>query len=98
MPSPAIDDLHRTFLCRRSPARGTATNASAVRLPTSHGRAPTPPTRGPTHDNNRRTNEGANVDANADTDAPPLFRRASQNLAAAAMLLRGCPEAATSEE
>jgi hypothetical protein len=35
---------------------------------------------------------------NADTDAPPLFRRASQNLAAAAMLLRGCPEAATSKE
>jgi hypothetical protein len=37
-----------------------------------------------------------NVDANA--DAPPLFQRASQNLAVAAMLLHGCPEAATSEE
>jgi hypothetical protein len=38
------------------------------------------------------------VDANADADAPPLFRRVSQNLAVAAMLLRGCPEAATSKE
>jgi hypothetical protein len=28
----------------------------------------------------------------------PLFRRASQNLAAAAMLLHGCPEPATSKE
>jgi hypothetical protein len=61
-------------------------------------RAPTPPARGPTCDNNRRANEDANVDANADVDAPPLFRRASQNLAAAAMPLRGCPEAATFEE
>jgi hypothetical protein len=33
-----------------------------------------------------------------DTGGPPLFRQASQNLAAAAMLLRGCPEAATSDE
>jgi hypothetical protein len=41
---------------------------------------------------------GANVDANIDTDALPLFRHASQNLTAAAMLLRGCPEPATSEE
>jgi hypothetical protein len=51
-------------------------------------------------DNNRRANEGVNVDANANTnaDAPPLFQRASQNLAAAAMLLRGCPEPATSKE
>jgi hypothetical protein len=63
-----------------------------------HGRAPTPPARGPTHNNNRRANEGANADANADIDAPPLFWRASQSLAAAAMLLRGCPEAATSKE
>jgi hypothetical protein len=63
-----------------------------------HGRAPTPLARAPTRDNNRSANEGANVDANADADAPPLFRRASQNLAAVAMLLRGCPEAATSEE
>jgi hypothetical protein len=61
-------------------------------------RALTPLARGRTRDNNRRANEGANVDANADVDAPPLFRRASQNLAAAAMLLRDCPEAATSEE
>jgi hypothetical protein len=63
-----------------------------------HGRAPTPPAGAPTHDNNRRANEGANVDANTDTDAPPLFQRASQNLIIAAMLLRGCPEPATSEE
>jgi hypothetical protein len=48
--------------------------------------------------NNRRANGGANVDMNADADAPPLFRWASQNLAAVAMLLRGCPEPATSEE
>jgi hypothetical protein len=39
-----------------------------------------------------------NVDANTDADAPPLFQRASQNLNAATMLLRGCPEPATSEE
>jgi hypothetical protein len=63
-----------------------------------HGRAPTSSARGPACDNNRRANEGANVDANTDADAPPLFRQASQNLAVAAMLLRGCPEAATSEE
>jgi hypothetical protein len=63
-----------------------------------HGRAPTPLARGPTRDNNRRANEGANVDANTDADAPPLFQRASQNLATATMLLRGCPEAATAEE
>jgi hypothetical protein len=49
-------------------------------------------------DNNRRANKGANVDANADADAPPILWRASQNLAAVAMLLRGCPELATSEE
>jgi hypothetical protein len=35
---------------------------------------------------------------NANADAPPLFRWASQNLAAAAMLLRGCPKPATSKE
>jgi hypothetical protein len=57
-----------------------------------------PPARGRTRDNNQRANEGANIDANADADAPPLFRRASQNLTVVAMLLRGCPEAATSEE
>jgi hypothetical protein len=60
--------------------------------------APTPPERGPAPDNSRRANRGANVDANADADAPLLFRQASQNLAAGAMLLRGCPEPATSEE
>jgi hypothetical protein len=43
-------------------------------------------------------NQCANGGANADADAPPLFRWVSQNLAAAAMLLRGCPEPATSEE
>jgi hypothetical protein len=63
-----------------------------------HDHAPMSPARGLARDNNRRANEGVNVDANADADAPPLFRRASQNLTAAAMLLRGCPEAATSEE
>jgi hypothetical protein len=61
-------------------------------------RAPTPPPRGLTRDNNRRANEGANVDANPNANAPLHFRRASQNLAATTMLLRGCPEAATSEE
>jgi hypothetical protein len=60
----------------------------------SHGRAPTPLVHAPEPNNDQRANEGANVDA----DAPPLFRRASQNLAAAAMLLRGCPEPASSEE
>jgi hypothetical protein len=64
----------------------------------SHSRAPTPPARGLARDDNRRANEGANVDANADADTPPFFRWASQNLAVAAMLLHGCPEAATSEE
>jgi hypothetical protein len=53
-----------------------------------------PPPRGVAHDNNRCTNEGTN----ANTDASPLFRQASQNFAAAAMLLRDCVEAATSEE
>jgi hypothetical protein len=68
----------------------------AAEQPPAHG--PPPPTRGRTHDNIRHANGGANVDTNADVDAPPLFRRASQNLAAAAMLLRGCPEAVISEE
>jgi hypothetical protein len=58
------------------------------------GRAPTLPAHVPEPCNNRRAHEGANANA----DAPPLFRRASQNLAAAAMLLRGCPEPATSEK
>jgi hypothetical protein len=57
-----------------------------------------PSTRGLAGDNNRCANEGANVDVNDDSDAPLLFRRALQNLAIAAMLLRGCPEAASSEE
>jgi hypothetical protein len=58
-------------------------------MPTQLARTPEP-------SNNRRANGGANV--NPDTDAPPLFRRPSQNLAAAAMLLRDYPEPATSEE
>jgi hypothetical protein len=62
------------------------------------GSGATPPAQGCTRDADRRANEGINVDTNADDDAPPLFRRASQNLAVAAMLLRGCPKAATSEE
>jgi hypothetical protein len=38
------------------------------------GRTPTPPPpHGAARDNNRRANEGANVDANADINAPPLF-------------------------
>jgi hypothetical protein len=53
-----------------------------------HGHAPTPPARAPELDNNRCANEGVNANA----DAPPLFSRASQNLATVAMLLRGCPE------
>jgi hypothetical protein len=61
-------------------------------------RATTLPTRGRTCENDRHANKGANIEANTDSDAPPLFRLASQNLAVAAMLLRGCPEAATSEE
>jgi hypothetical protein len=56
----------------------------------------TSPARAPKPNKNQRADEGANVNASA--DAPPLFRRASQNLAAAAMLLRSCPEPATSEE
>jgi hypothetical protein len=50
--------------------------------------------RAPEPDNNRHANEGVNANA----DAPPIFRWVSQNLAAAAMLLHGCPEPATSEE
>jgi hypothetical protein len=53
----------------------------------SRARASTPPARGHERDNNQRANEGVNVNANTDGDALPLFRRASQNLAAAAMLL-----------
>jgi hypothetical protein len=61
-----------------------------------HGLAPTPSACGPARDDNRCANEGTNT--NADADSPPLFLRVSQNLAAAAMLLRGCPEPVTSEE
>jgi hypothetical protein len=43
---------------------------------------------------NWRINEDAIVDG-GDT---PLFKHASQNLAAASMLLRGCPEPSTPEE
>jgi hypothetical protein len=68
----------------------------AAEQPRAH--APTSPARGRTRDNDRRANEGANTNANTDVDAPPLFRQASQNLTMAAMLLRGCPEAVTSEE
>jgi hypothetical protein len=57
---------------------------------------PTPPARAPEPNNDQRTNEGANVKAG--TDAPLLFQQASQNLAAAAMLLHSCPEPVTSEE
>jgi hypothetical protein len=60
----------------------------------SRARAPTPLAQRHVRDNNRCVDDNAN----ADGDAPPLFRRASHNLAAAAMLLRGCPEAATPEE
>jgi hypothetical protein len=63
-----------------------------------HARAPTSSAHGVARGNNRKANKGANVNTNADPDALPLFRRASQNLAVAAMLLRGCLEAATSEE
>jgi hypothetical protein len=54
----------------------------------------TPPIRGRSCDNNRHADEGVN----ADGEAPPLFMWASQNLAVAAMLLRDCPEPATSDE
>jgi hypothetical protein len=43
-----------------------------------HGRAPTPPAHGTVRDNNQHTNKGANVDANAGADTPPLFRRCSR--------------------
>jgi hypothetical protein len=68
----------------------------AAEQPQAH--APTPPARGCMRDYDRRANESANINANAGGDAPLLFRRVSHNLAAAAMLLHGCPEAATSEE
>ena len=37
-------------------------------------------------------------DARDINDGPVVFKRASQNLAVAAVLLRGCPEPATPEE
>jgi hypothetical protein len=64
----------------------------------SRARAPMQPARGWTCDNDRHADEGTNADANTDADALPLFRRVSQILAATAMLLRGCPETATSKE
>jgi hypothetical protein len=96
-PSHASDNLHRACLSRAKPVRRKAIDSRREHRPAAdqpRGRAPTPPARVPEPDNNRRANGGANADA----DAPPLFRRASQNLVAAAMLLRGCPEPATSEE
>jgi hypothetical protein len=69
----------------------------ATDLLRSHTPTP-PPARGPARDNNQRPNEGANVDTSVDANAPPLFRRASQNLTAAAMLLHSCPEPATSKK
>jgi hypothetical protein len=90
----AIDARCRTFLCRANPVRRTTTGTNADQLQTSHVVMHLRRTRAPEPDNNRRANGGANDD----TGAPPLFRRASQNLAAAAMLLRGFPEPATSEE
>jgi hypothetical protein len=62
----------------------------------SRGPTPTPLAHVSEPNNNQRANRGAN--ANPDADTPPLFRRVSKNLAAAAMLLRGCLEPATSEE
>jgi hypothetical protein len=59
-----------------------------------HDHAPTPPAR----DNNRHANEGENVDAIANADACRSLGGHRRTFAAAAMLLRGCPEAATSEE
>jgi hypothetical protein len=89
-------------LARDVPVQGEPRNANdnrRERCPAAsqpHGRAPTPPARTPKPNNDQRANEGANV--NVGTDTPLLFRRASQNLAAAAMLLRSCPKPATSEE
>jgi hypothetical protein len=68
----------------------------AAEQPRAH--APTPLARGRARDNDRCANEGTNVNAYNDTNALPLFRRASQNLAATTMLLRDYPEAVTSEE
>jgi hypothetical protein len=87
-------------LARDVPVQGEPGNAndnrqerrSAASQP--HGRAPTPPARAPEPNDDQDANEGANTDA----DAPPLLRRASQNLADAAMLLWDCLELPTSEE
>jgi hypothetical protein len=78
---------------------GNANGNRGERRPTAsqpHGRAPTPPARAPEPNNDQRANEGAKVNTGA--DVPPLFWRASQNLAAATMLLRSYPEPATSKE
>jgi hypothetical protein len=97
MPSLATGDLHKTSSCRRSPVRGTVTGVSAVQLPGSRTAAH----QLHRHTGRHATTTDAPMRARTSTltpDALPLFRRASQNLTAAAMLLRGCPEAATSEE
>jgi hypothetical protein len=73
-----------------------ATGVSANRLQINRAAAHLRHRRALEPNNNRRANGGAN--ANPDADAPPLFRRASQNLATAAMLLRGCSEPSNSEE
>jgi hypothetical protein len=110
VPSLVIDNLHRAFPCRGRdrrlardvPVQGEPGNANGnrrERRPATsqpHGRAPTPPAPAPEPNNDQRADEGANINAGA--DAPPLFRRASQNLAAAAMLLRSCLEPVTSKE
>jgi hypothetical protein len=85
-------------LARDVPVQGEPGNANGNRrerhpaASQPHDHAPTPPARALEPNNNQHANEGMNA------NAPPLFRWASQNLAATAMLLRGCPEPATSEE
>jgi hypothetical protein len=89
--------LERDVLVQGEP--GNANGNRRERRPIAsqpHGRVPTPPARAPEPNNDQRADEGGNVNIGA--DALSLFRRASQNLAAAAMLLRSCPEPATSEE
>jgi hypothetical protein len=95
--SPRRCQPHSWSRCRRNAVRETACGRSVV-LPLSSPE-PAPP-RCWLEDacTTMTANEGANVNANADGDALSLFRRVSQNLAATAMLLRGCPEKATSEE
>jgi hypothetical protein len=96
----AIDNLHRTFLCRSSPARGTASGGSAAWLPNNLGPARRRRRPGDEHTTMTGAPTRAQTSTNVNTgaNAPPLFRQVSQNLAATAMLLCGCPEAATPEE